>query len=309
MDRARRIREMREGSRPDEQADDSPDDDNDAEDSPHANARADANGDASTTGDGAAADPAAEDDGAVEEGTAMAPAAAPDTVDGSDATEADGDDADDETSVAGLAVEADDGGTVQIPAAEMEDVAVDVEQLAEQAGLDITGDDGERAADPGEEVAGVGMASARAREGTVETTAETRVLEFNLGPDRYCLDIEHVEEIVKRDTVTRVPNTPDYVEGVVDLRGQITTILDPTVLLDIDAEGSKELIVVYDPEGFEDQGALGWIVDDVNQVTPIVDEEVNDSPVDVDRVHGVVERDDEFVIWTDPGAAIEDAAG
>jgi purine-binding chemotaxis protein CheW len=132
--------------------------------------------------------------------------------------------------------------------------------------------------------------------------------------ERVDREIERLREqfgdfAVERETVTRVPNTPEYVEGVVDLRVQITTILDPKSLLDIDAEGTKELIVVFDPEEFEDQGAIGWVVDDVNQVTPVRDEEVNASPVDEDHINGVVERDDEFVIWTTPDIALAEAEG
>jgi purine-binding chemotaxis protein CheW len=126
-----------------------------------------------------------------------------------------------------------------------------------------------------------------------------------------------VEEIVKRDAITRVPNTPNHVEGVVDLRGQITTILNPKYLLDIDADGEESLLVVFDPEDFEDQGAIGWVVDGVRQVVPIVESEINKPPVEEAYIEGVVDRegegedeaDSEFVIWVDPETAIEQAAG
>ncbi|MFB6308163.1 MAG: chemotaxis protein CheW, partial [Haloarculaceae archaeon] len=150
-------------------------------------------------------------------------------------------------------------------------------------------------------------------EETVGTTEEesTRVLEFRLGDERYCLDITYVEEIVKLESITRVPNTPEYVEGVVDLRGQITTILDPKDMLDIDEAGDEDLIVVFDPDAFEEQGAIGWIVDEVQQVVPIVESEVNDPPVDEPYINGVVDREDEdeFVIWTEPDVALEEATG
>jgi purine-binding chemotaxis protein CheW len=143
---------------------------------------------------------------------------------------------------------------------------------------------------------------------SVSTDEElTRVLGFTLAGEHYCVDIELVEEIVTLETITRVPNTDDYVEGVVDLRGQITTVLDPKRLLDIDREGTESLMIVFDPEAFEDQGAIGWIVDEVQQVEPIYESETNDPPIDEEYMRGVVDRDDqeEFVIWTDPQRAIE----
>jgi purine-binding chemotaxis protein CheW len=141
-------------------------------------------------------------------------------------------------------------------------------------------------------------------DGAAETETETRVLEFELGGERYCIAIDYVEEIVKKDHVTRVPNTPSFVRGVVDLRGQITTILDPKESIGIDSAGAEELIVVFDGETFEDQGHIGWLVDEVRQVTPITESEVKESPVDKQHVNGVVERDDEFVIWIDPDIAL-----
>jgi len=149
-----------------------------------------------------------------------------------------------------------------------------------------------------------------AMEGESTSSEEVvRVLEFSLGDEYYCLDIEYVEEIVKRSTVTRVPNTPDFVDGVVDLRGQITTILEPKEMMDIESDGQQNLIVVFDPEQFEDQGAIGWVVDEVRQVVPIPESEVNHPPVDAKYINGVVDRDEyeQFVIWVEPEDALAQA--
>ena len=149
-----------------------------------------------------------------------------------------------------------------------------------------------------------------AMEGESTTSEEVvRVLEFALGGEYYCLDIEYVEEIVKRNTVTRVPNTPDFVDGVVDLRGQITTILEPKEMMDIEGEGQQNLIIVFDPEQFEDQGAIGWVVDEVRQVVPIPESDVNHPPVDAKYINGVVDRDEyeQFVIWVEPEDALAQA--
>jgi len=142
-----------------------------------------------------------------------------------------------------------------------------------------------------------------------EQEEETRVLEFRLDNEHYCLNIEYIEEIVKEGTITRVPNTPDYVQGVVDLRGQITTILNPKVTLGKDNTDADELIVVFDAEAFEDQGHIGWVVDDVRQVSPITESEVSDPPVEEEYINGVIDRedDDQFVIWTSPELALEEA--
>ncbi len=144
----------------------------------------------------------------------------------------------------------------------------------------------------------------------VETTqeADTRVLEFTLANEQYGLDIRYIEEIVKHENITRVPNTPDFVEGVVDLRGQITTIVNPKVTLNKDDTSRGELIVVFDSDAFDDQN-IGWVVDDVSQVSPVHDEQVNDPPMEEEYINGVIDRDedDQFVIWTTPDLALEEA--
>ena len=154
-----------------------------------------------------------------------------------------------------------------------------------------------------------GGARAAMGEESTQSAEVVRVLEFSLGDEYYCLDIEYVEEIVKRDAVTRVPNTPEFVDGVVDLRGQITTILEPKEMMDIDSDGEQNLIIVFDPEQFEEQGAVGWVVDEVRQVVPVTESEINNPPVDAEYINGVIDREEheQFVIWVEPEDALAQA--
>lgn len=94
----------------------------------------------------------------------------------------------------------------------------------------------------------------------IETDAEpTKVLEFGLGDGTYCLDIGVIDEIVDAGELTRIPNSPDHVEGVMDLRGRTTTIVDPKTLFAIDEEGPRERIVVFDDDEIDEGGTVaGW---------------------------------------------------
>ncbi|MFB6195617.1 MAG: chemotaxis protein CheW [Haloplanus sp.] len=139
-----------------------------------------------------------------------------------------------------------------------------------------------------------------------ETTSDEEtisVLEFILGDERYCLDITFIEQIVERGTVTRIPNSPPFVEGVIDLRGDITTVIDPTETLATDRSDGGDLIVVFDSERIGDEWSVGWAVDGVRRVSTVSLTEVKESPVDEPWINGVVKRDEdgEFVIWTEPG--------
>ena len=192
------------------------------------------------------------------------------------------------------AIESTAGSRAEIPDTETMEAAL------EEAPEEGSEEDEEETAAPAAGIAGE----------AVETTqeADTRVLEFTLANEQYGLDIRYIEEIVKHTNITRVPNTPPFVEGVVDLRGQITTILNPKETIGKDDTSRGDLIVVFDSEAFDDQN-IGWVVDDVSQVSPVHDEEVNDPPMDEEYINGVIDRDkdDQFVIWTTPDLALEEA--
>jgi purine-binding chemotaxis protein CheW len=147
-----------------------------------------------------------------------------------------------------------------------------------------------------------GDVTAPADEDSTDDDETISVLEFVLGDERYCLDITFIEQIVERGTVTRIPNAPDFVEGVIDLRGDITTVIDPMETLAAESEGEGDLIVVFDSTRMDDEWSVGWAVDGVRRVSTVSLSTVKESPVDEPWINGVVNRDDgEFVIWTEPG--------
>ena len=232
------------------------------------------------------------DDGTTDDADADDTTEGPPVEDGVD-TETGAQDAEQQPTEAGEG----EGVTAPLPDTDTLEAALDE---ADEAATEGDGDDEPTSAPGAAEVADADEAT---------TEEETRVLEFTLDDEHYCLNIEYIEEIVKEETITRVPNTPEYVAGVVDLRGQITTILNPKVTLGKENTEADELIVVFDSEAFEDQGHLGWVVDDVRQVSPIVESEVNDPPMEADYINGVIDRDEdeEFVIWTSPDLALEEA--
>jgi purine-binding chemotaxis protein CheW len=128
-----------------------------------------------------------------------------------------------------------------------------------------------------------------------------QVLEFALGEETYCVSIDYVTEIVDVGELTTVPNTPRHVEGVMDLRGRTTSIVSPKAVFGVGGDSAERRIVVFDPEVVEDQGAVGWLVDEVSQVVSVDPSNVDDAPgQDDDAIVGVVKRDGDFVIWVDP---------
>jgi purine-binding chemotaxis protein CheW len=138
-----------------------------------------------------------------------------------------------------------------------------------------------------------------------ESATEIQVLEFKLGSETYCVDIDYVSEIVDKGSLTTVPNAPHYVDGVMDLRGRTTSIVNPKSLLNIREDSEAKRIIIFDSDGFDDDAAIGWVVDEVYQVVRVSMTDVEKPPLDNDpSIEGIIKRDGELVIWISPVAAL-----
>ena len=138
----------------------------------------------------------------------------------------------------------------------------------------------------------------------------TQILTFTLGEEAYCVPIEYVAEIVDDSTVRSVPNTDSHVEGVTDLRGETTTIIDPSELLEADTEAmltdggeTRNRVVVLDADSLGTDSSMGWLVSTVNEVREVATDAIETGSVtDSNLLRGFLkdESDDAFTIWLDP---------
>ena len=94
-----------------------------------------------------------------------------------------------------------------------------------------------------------------------------QLVSFNIGEEEFGVDILRVQEINRMTDVTRVPNAPEYVVGVINLRGKVIPIIDLRLRLGLPKkEYAKDTrIVVVELES----RVLGFIVDSVNEVIRI----------------------------------------
>lgn len=121
-----------------------------------------------------------------------------------------------------------------------------------------------------------------------------QVLRFTLGEQRYCVSIERVEEIVRAETLTSLPESPPAVAGVMDLRGETTTILDPSRVFDTGSTRESQQVIIF---GGDDR--IGWLVDRVDQVRDLDDVAVDPAP-ESEYVSGLVSLEDGFILWVEP---------
>lgn len=99
---------------------------------------------------------------------------------------------------------------------------------------------------------------------------------FTLGSEEYCLDVAQVREIIRLDRITTVPKTHAWVEGIINLRGQVTTVLDLRKRLGLPAPapGDATRIIIAEWRG----GSAGLVVDSVVEVLRIPREAVQPTP-------------------------------
>jgi purine-binding chemotaxis protein CheW len=108
---------------------------------------------------------------------------------------------------------------------------------------------------------------------------------FNIGKEKYGVEISRVREIIKPKEITRIPNMPDYVEGVTNIRGQVTTVFNLRKRLGFPAVEEMDKIgriIIVEYEGIP----AGILVDDVRDVKYISDEEIDKVPSIISKSKG-----------------------
>jgi purine-binding chemotaxis protein CheW len=135
------------------------------------------------------------------------------------------------------------------------------------------------------------------------TREETReVLVFVLGKEEYGVDILKVQEIRGYDKVTPIPSAPDYLKGVMNLRGFIVPIIDMRIkfrLPDVRYD-SFTVVVILRIAG----RIIGLVVDGVSDVVRFTESEVKPAPqlgsvVDGSFIAGLATQDDRMVLLLD----------
>jgi purine-binding chemotaxis protein CheW len=101
--------------------------------------------------------------------------------------------------------------------------------------------------------------------GSLET--EKQLVVFDLAHEHYGVDISTVREIIRMQEITRVPQTPDFVEGLINLRGKVIPVVDlrKRFCLAVTEESKENRIVVIDIGGHD----IGVVVDAVTEVLRI----------------------------------------
>jgi len=132
---------------------------------------------------------------------------------------------------------------------------------------------------------------------------------LHVGSEEFGLDILRVQEIIRVQQLTRVPNSPDFVEGVINLRGKVIPViaLRKCFGLEQGVNDKQTRIVVVEVKG----AILGFMVDSVSEVLRIPSDTVEPPPrlgkVEREYVSGVGKLDDRLLILLDVDRLMSDS--
>lgn len=107
-----------------------------------------------------------------------------------------------------------------------------------------------------------------------------KYLTFRLGPEEFGVRVIKVREIMGIQQVTAVPQTPDYLKGVINLRGKVIPVIDLRLKFGLPAVeyNQRTCIIVVQVDGESTSLLVGLIVDSVSEVVNLAAADVEDTP-------------------------------
>ena len=132
-------------------------------------------------------------------------------------------------------------------------------------------------------------------------------LVFTLGDEQYGIDILKVQEIRAYEKITSIANTPDFIKGVMDLRGIIVPIVDLRIKFALESiEHDDQTVVIVVDVGSQ---VIGLVVDAVSDVMTFSAEEIKPAPtysmsLSSDYIEGLASRDDQMTVLMDVEALL-----
>jgi purine-binding chemotaxis protein CheW len=145
----------------------------------------------------------------------------------------------------------------------------------------------------------------------LEATGQTQFLTFLLAEESYAVSILRVREIIEYDTVTRVPNMPTSIRGVINLRGAVVPVVDLAVRFGLgDCRVTKRTcVIIAEVEVGGERLVMGLMADSVSQVIDLPPADIEPPPafgtrVRVDFLKGLGKIGKKFVLILDLDRAL-----
>lgn len=131
-------------------------------------------------------------------------------------------------------------------------------------------------------------------------------LSFNLGDELFALEISKVREVLEYTSVTKVPQTPDFMLGVINLRGGVVPVVDLKLKFGMNwSERTVNTCIIISEVSVEEETVLlGAIADSVDEVFELSPESIEPAPrigthLKTDFLNGLGKKNDDFILMLD----------
>lgn len=131
-------------------------------------------------------------------------------------------------------------------------------------------------------------------------------LTFIIGGEEFAVSLLKVKEIIEYDIVTEIPKTPEWIRGVINLRGSVVPVIDLAVKFRQapSVAGKLTCIVITEVQSGDEAAVMGIMVDSVRQVIDLREQEIEEPPtfgtrVNVDYLLGMARSGKKFCLLLD----------
>ena len=139
-----------------------------------------------------------------------------------------------------------------------------------------------------------------------EITETRQYLTFKLGDEVFATDVAKVREVLDLTTITKIPRTPDFVTGVINLRGKVVPVVDLRLCFEMSKTEKtvNTCIVVVEMLVEGESTVIGTLADSVEEVIDLEPEQIQPPPrigtqIRTDFIRGMGKRDAQFIMILD----------
>jgi purine-binding chemotaxis protein CheW len=140
----------------------------------------------------------------------------------------------------------------------------------------------------------------------IEITETRQYLTFKLGEEVFATDVAKVREVLDFTAITKIPRTPDFMSGVINLRGNVVPVVDLRLCFEMSKTEKtvNTCIVVVEMLLDGDLTMIGALADSVEEVIDLAPDEIEPAPkigtqIRTDFIKGMGKRDSQFIMILD----------
>ncbi|HBH48220.1 MAG TPA: hypothetical protein DDX98_06250 [Bacteroidales bacterium] len=139
-------------------------------------------------------------------------------------------------------------------------------------------------------------------------------LSFYLGEELFGANVKHILEVLKGETITEIPRSEEFIEGIINFRGEIVTVIDfqKKLNMPIPNQQEKEIIIVVELHSDEKTALIGLLADQVRKVFSMNNSELKPVPefgnyYNPEFLTGVAKTNDGLVMILDVEKVLSEA--